>query len=169
MRSQRKLDWTIVALCAIFIIVLAESAYFEADIRGLHFFQSLIYVAIAVLSLKHSKWGYAMGISIAAFWDGVNIFATSFIRNGFQSWAEFITTGHINNPVTFVAAPAGVDHLLLIICCAWAYARLNNKKWRDVGILFGGAVASIGYFAGSIVIFGPQFMPLLKRVFLGHA
>lgn len=157
------LDWTIVASCLAFIFVLAESAYFEPPIRTLHFFQALIYVAVIVLALRHSKWGYGAGIAIAAFWNGINIFVTTFIRNGFAEWGRFLSTGHIRNPVVFVAAPAGIAHAVLIVSCLFAYARLRDKRWSDLAVLLISGILAIGYFVAIIVVFGPQFLPLLRR------
>jgi nicotinamide riboside transporter PnuC len=49
-----------------FIIVLYVAAYWEPDIRWLHFLQSWMYIAAIALSWKGNSWGYFIGFSAAA-------------------------------------------------------------------------------------------------------
>src|SRR5207245_2840478 len=49
----------------LFIFVLWLSAYFEPDIRSLHFFQAWKYLAAIGLSLRRVRWGYFIGLSAA--------------------------------------------------------------------------------------------------------
>jgi uncharacterized protein YdaU (DUF1376 family) len=48
-------EWLILTGAVCFIFVLALSAYWEADIRWLHFFQAWMYVAAALLSLGRRR------------------------------------------------------------------------------------------------------------------
>src|SRR5258708_7328286 len=50
----------------------------------LHVLQSLIYVTVIWLSLQRSKWGYAIGISIALIWNSYNLFTGFVFRAGFR-------------------------------------------------------------------------------------
>ncbi len=86
MTNRSWLDWSIVAACLIFIGVLALSGYVERDVLVLHALQSLIYVTVICLSLQHSKWGYAIGISIAFIWNFYNLFTGFVFRAGFRQW-----------------------------------------------------------------------------------
>src|SRR5215813_13534937 len=79
----------IVAGGGVFIFILALLAYFEADIRWLHFFQSWIYLAAMALSLRHNRWGYFIGISAAGFWNYVSLCVTTFFAG--TALAECIT------------------------------------------------------------------------------
>src|SRR5437588_5153149 len=146
--TRTKLDWGIVASCLLFISALAVSAYFEPAIRVLHTFQALIYVAVIAGALRHQKWAYGVGISIAAFWNYVNLFVNTFIRNGVEALATVISGGHVTNPGTIIAIPAALGHFGMIVFCLWAYFRLRNKRWTtDIGILLGCGVVAVGYFA----------------------
>jgi hypothetical protein len=69
-------------------VVLALSAYWERDIRVLHFFQARMYVATIVLSFLGSRRGHFIGISAAGFWNYANIFATTFFFNGLEQLAS---------------------------------------------------------------------------------
>ncbi len=166
-KTNSRLEITIAALCAGFIVVLLVSGYFERDVLVLHLFQSLIYVAVAALSFRHSKFGYGMGISIAAFWNGYNLFLSGFIGAGFRQWAGLLRTGRVTNPAHLVAAPAGIIHFALIACLIWAYGRLPNKRVRDVLILLASFVVVMAYFMAIIAVFWPQFLPRMKARLLG--
>ena len=119
-RSTRtKLDWGIVASCLLFIFALAVSAYFEPPIRVLHTLQALIYVAVIGGALWHQKWAYGVGIGIAAFWNYVNLFVNTFIRNGVETLGIVISGGHVTNPGTIIAIPAALGHFGMIAFCFW--------------------------------------------------
>lgn len=62
-------EWLILIGAVAFILVLAISAYWEPDIRLLHFFQAWIYVATIALSFWRNRWGHFVGISTAGFWN----------------------------------------------------------------------------------------------------
>lgn len=163
--TRTKVDWAIVTSCLLFIFALAVSAYFEPAIRALHTLQALIYVAVIAGALRHQKWAYGVGISIAAFWNYVNLFVNTFIRNGVETLGIVISGGHATNPGTIIAIPAALGHFGMIAFCLWAYLRLRNKRWTDIGILLGSGVIAIGYFAAIVAIFGPQYLPLFRKVF----
>ena len=166
MAKHTKLDITIVALSIGFIIILLVSGYFERDVLALHLFQSLIYVAIIVLSLKHNKWGYGIAVSIAAFWNIFNIFS-GFFSAGIHQWMILLKTGRITNPVNLVAPLAGLDHLALIVCAVWAYVRLPNKRVSDIWVLVGSFILSVGYLLVMIALLWSQFIPQMKKMIFG--
>jgi hypothetical protein len=80
---------------------------------------------------------------------------------------DFPYTGRVTNPVNLVAPPAGLGHLALIVCSAWAYARLKNKKISDIWILFGSLVLSVGYLLVMIALLWSQFLPRIKQILFG--
>jgi hypothetical protein len=166
MAKYTTLDIAIVVLSILFIVILLLSGYFERDVLVLHLFQSLIYVAIIILSLKHNKWGYGTAISIAAVWNTFNIFS-GFFSAGFQQWESLLSDGRITNPVNLVSPPAGLVHLALIVCSVWAYTRLKNKKIGDVWILLGSGVLSVGYLLLMIALLWSQFLPRMQRILFG--
>jgi hypothetical protein len=87
-----------------FIVVLAVSAVWQADIRWLHFVQAWMYIATMALALKQSRWGYFIGISAAGLWDLTNLVATTFFRNGLDALAASLRTGHLTRPDQLLAA-----------------------------------------------------------------
>jgi hypothetical protein len=86
-------------------------------------------------SCRHQKWAYGAGISIAAFWNYINLFVNTFIRNGVEALGVIISGGHVANPGTIIAIPAALGHSGMIVFCLWAYLGLGNKRLTDIGIL----------------------------------
>ena len=64
-----------------------------------------------------------------------------------------------------MAIPAALGHFGMIAFCLWAYLRLGSKPLTDISILLGSEAFAIGYFAAIIAIFGPQYLPLFRKVF----
>jgi hypothetical protein len=51
---------------SVFILVLAVSAFFEPDIRWLHFFQAWMYIATIGLSVQGNRWDISSGSPLQA-------------------------------------------------------------------------------------------------------
>ena len=85
-------NWLIVIGGCFFILVLAVSAFWQADIRWLHFFQAWMYVATIALALRRNRWGYFIGISSAGLWDYASLVATTFFFNGLEQLSLWMHT-----------------------------------------------------------------------------
>ncbi len=151
-----------------FIFVLGLSAYWEADIRWLHFFQAWMYAGKIVLSLHGNRWGYFLGFSAAALWDYMNIFATTFFYNGLQELARWIQMGHPARPDLLIAVPAWFSNLLVVIGCVWAYWRLREKPLRDAGRLCLTFALATGFFALDMTLFQPRYLAIFPRLLHPH-
>lgn len=161
-------EWLIAIGGSIFIIVLAVSAYWEADIRWLHFFQAWMYVATIAWSLRHNRWGYFIGVSVAGFWDYTNIVATSFFWDGLEQLGQWIHSGHLARPDLLIAVPAWFSNLLVIIGCLWGYSRLEDKRASDVAKFLSCVVLATGFFAADMAIFQPRYLRLFPRLLHPH-
>jgi len=159
------LEWLIIVSCAMFIFILGLSAVYDHSIRVLHFFQAIIYVAILVLALRRSAWGYGAGCIIAAFWNWTNIAYTTFIANGFRELGHTLQTGRVGKPDQLIAVVAAAAHFVLIASCLVGYFRIKRRSWWEPLKFLAGGLTAVGYFAVIIVVFGPQYVPLLRRVF----
>ena len=151
-----------------FALVLGVSAFWEADIRGLHFFQAWMYLATIVLGLRGNRWGYFIGLSAAGLWDYANIFATTFFFNGMQQLSHFFHTGHLDRPDLLIAVPAWFSNLLIVIGCLWAYSRLPRKSLGDVGRFVLTFVLTTGFFALDMALFQPRYLGLFPRMLHPH-
>ena len=159
------LEWLIIGSCLVFLFILALSAVYDRSIRVLHFFQALIYVAIVILALRKSAWGYGAGCFIAALWNWTNIVHTTFVVNGLRELAHALQTGRVSRPDQLIAVFAAATHFALIGCCLVGYFRIKPRGSWEAVKFFGGGLIAIGYFSGIIILFGPQYIPLLRRVF----
>jgi len=159
------LEWLIVGSCVAFIFILTLSAVYDRSIRVLHAFQALIYVAVVILALRRSAWGYGAGCIIAVFWNWTNIVYTTFIANGLRELAHALQTGRVGRPDQLIAVVAAAAHFVLIGSCLVGYFRIKSRgSWEPVKFFAGGVIA-VSYFAGIIILFGRQYIPLLRRTF----
>ena len=148
----------------LFIIALIVSAVFDPKIRVLHVLQALIYIAVIVLTRKNSAWGFGAGCIIAAFWNYINLFVTSFVKAGLQQLSTLLRTGQLHRPDLLIAVIAASGHFLLIVACLAAFLRTRPgvRRW---GQFMAGGVLAVAYFVAIIITTGPQYIGLLKRVF----
>jgi hypothetical protein len=151
-----------------FIVVLALSAYWERDIRVLHFSQAWMCVATMVFSFQGSRWGHFIGISAAGFWNYANIFATTFFFNGLEQLAAWVRTGHLARPDILIAVPAWFSNLLVICGCLWAYYRLREKSLADTWRFLATFALSSGFFALDIALFQPRYLGIFHRALHPH-
>lgn len=158
----------IVIGCCLFIFVLWLSAYFEPDIRWLHFFQAWMYVSTIWLSVRGNRWGYFIGFSAAGLWDYVNIFVTTFFRSGLHWVFTWVSTGQLRHVDQIVAVPAWIGNFLVVVGSIWAYTRLREKRRTDLGRLVIAFVLTTAFFAASIAIFQPRYLPLLRGIIHPH-
>ena len=159
MRAPERL---IVIGSVIFIIVLAVSAVFEADIRWLHFFQAWMYIATIVLSLRHNRWGYFIGFSAAGLWAYTGLFVTTFVISGLR---HLMT---LDRPDQIIAVPAWLANVIVIIGCVWAYSRLPAKAAADAGRLVLAFAVTTGFFALDMALFQPRYLGIFARLLHPH-
>ncbi|MGA8030452.1 MAG: hypothetical protein WB992_25195 [Bryobacteraceae bacterium] len=157
-------EWLILIGGCVFILVLGVSAYWEPDIRWLHFFQAWMYIATILLSVRKSRWGYFVGISAAGLWDYANIFATTFFFNGLQQLSQWIHTGHLARPDLLIAVPAWFSNLFVIVGCVWAYSRLATKSLWDLAKFLAAFIVTTGFFALDMALFQPRYLGLFPRM-----
>src|SRR5262252_6318852 len=120
-------NWLIVIGGCFFILVLGVSAFWEDDIRWLHFFQAWMYVATIALALRRNRWGYFIGISAAGLWDYANLVATTFFFNGLEQLSLWMRTGHLARTDLLIAVPAWFSNLFIVAGCLWGYLLLPKK------------------------------------------
>ena len=159
---MRAPEWLIVTGAAIFIIVLAVSAFWEADIRWLHFFQAWMYVATIALSLRQNRWGYFIGISAAGLWAYTGLFVTSFVMSGLR---HLMT---LDRPDQIIAVPAWLSNVIVVIGCVWAYSKLQTKPVSDAGRFLVAFALTTGFFALDMALFQPRYLGIFRRLLHPH-
>jgi len=153
----------------LFIFMLGLSAYFEPDIRWLHFFQAWMYVATIALSVGRNRWGYFIGISAAAFWDYTSLFVTTFFPNGVHWLAASIRAGQVQHADQIIAVPAWIGNFLVIVGCIWAYSRLMQKNLHDLARFGLALILTTAFFAADVAVFQPRYLPLFRHALHPHS
>lgn len=148
----------------VFIFVLGVSAYWESDIRWLHFFQAWMYVGAMTLSLRGSRWGHFIGLSAAGLWDYTNLFATTFFFNGLQQLGQWAHAGRLARPDLLIAVPAWFSNLLVVLGCMWAYSRRPEKPLGDAGRLLLTFALTTAFFAADMAVFQPRYLSIFPRL-----
>jgi hypothetical protein len=92
-----------------FIIVLYVAAYWEPDIRWLHFLQSWMYFVAIGLSWRGNSSGYFIGISAASLWNYFTLFVNTFFKNGLHQVSILLRSGHVPDPTSSSRFQAGVE------------------------------------------------------------
>jgi len=163
-KNHNWVDTWILLGAGFFIFALALSAVFDPKIRVLHALQALLYVAVILLTRRRSAWGFGAGFTIAAFWNYINLFVTTFVRAGVTQLSILVRTGHLHRPDLAIAVVAAAGHFLMIVACLAGFLRQRPDAGKWGQFVTGGALA-VGYFALIIITTGPQYIGLLKRVF----
>jgi hypothetical protein len=152
-----------------FIFILWLSAYFEPDIRWLHFFQAWMYVVTIALCFRHNRWGYFIGLSAAGFWDYINLFVTTFFPNGLHWLAASIRARQMQHVDQILAVPAWIGNFLVIVGCVWAYGRLRRKSPQDWVRFVLAFILVTAFFAADVAIFQPRYLPLFRNALHPHS
>jgi hypothetical protein len=125
------------------------------QLRLLHFFQALIYVAVVLLARRKSAWGFGAGVTIAVVWNSLNLFVTHLMQAGAVEFWSFLHTGQTRRLDTMMVLLGGVGHFLLIIASLAALFHLGAGK-KELGKFIAGGVVALVYFGLIIVTTAPR-------------
>jgi hypothetical protein len=150
--------WTHVLIpigVGLFLLALAFSVVFVPQLLNLHLLQALIYIAILVLTLRNSPWGYGIGVIVPAAWNCLNLFVTHLFQKGAVQFWSLVRTGHVSRPETMTVMVGGMAHFLIIVACVAGFLQLRprGKQWSQ---FFGGGILALAYFALIIAIAAPR-------------
>ena len=155
--------WMIALGGAIFILVLLVSAYWEADIRWLHFFQAWMYIATIGLLSKNSKWGLFIGLGAAMFWNYTTLFVNTFLKNGLEQALLLVHSGHLSRPDLFLSVPGWLGNLLVAVGCCAVYLRRTDKSWADAPKFLIALGGTMTFFALAMALFQPRYLILFPQ------
>lgn len=148
-----KLYRMIASLAALQVICFLLLSHLEPDFFLLHFYQTVIYLAILILFFFfEDRWAYMIGMLAPAAWL-VLAFSTGLMGAGMRQLLS-LGEGHgLTNAVSFLAAVSSALGVWMIVACGlrWKkeYAGLG-KGWRTFGISLGIVAA---YYAVLVVWF----------------
>jgi hypothetical protein len=139
----------------LFILALPVSAAVVPQLRVLHVFQALIYVAVLVLTRRNSPLGFGIGVIIPVAWNCLNLFVTHLFQAGALQFWSLVRTGHVSRPDTLMVMVGGMAHFLLMIACMAGMIQLRPrmKQW---GQFFAGGFLALAYFGLIIAVAAPR-------------
>ena len=145
----------ITAGALLFIVALAGSAAVVPRLRVLHFFQALLYVAVAVMARRGSAMAFGAGTVVAIAWNGLQLFITHNMQAGARLLWSYAHTGAATRIDTMLVFVGGVGHFILIAASVTAFliSRPNGRAWRDFGL---GGLFGLLYMAAIIAAFLPR-------------
>jgi hypothetical protein len=98
--------------------------------------------------------GFGAGVTVAAVWNGLNLFVTHLMQAGAVAFWSFLHTGHLQRLDTMMVTLGGIGHFILIISCLAAqFHTAQRKKWLNFAI--GGTVA-FAYLILIVIIARPR-------------
>jgi hypothetical protein len=151
----------LIAVCvAVFVVILAVSAWWDPTIRLLHVFEAAIYIAAALLCLREKKFGYLLGVASGVLWLWIAGTRTTFVAQGFAQAGLLLRTGQMPRPDILIAAPAALATGGLALFSVWGYIRSRHKSWLDLGSLIAAMVLVLAYFLAIFAAFAPRFLRL---------
>ena len=130
----------------IFLSALAGSAIAVPQLRLLHTFQALIYVAIVLLARRNHASAYGAGVAIATLWNSLQLFITHLAQAGAEELWMLVRTGHVRRLDTLMVFFGWIGHFVLLVACVAALRQLGPRKkewWQFVA----GGVSVLAYFA----------------------
>lgn len=122
-----------------------------------------MYIATMALALRRNRWGYFIGISAAGFWDYINLFVTTFFRNGLHWLAASVATRNLQHVDQIMAVPAWIGNFLVVVGCVWGFARLSNHSRWDFVRFAVAFVLTTAFFAAVVAVSQPRYLPLFRR------
>jgi hypothetical protein len=131
----------IAALACLQILCFFLLSHLEPDFFLLHFYQTIVYLAILImLFYMEDRWAYMIGIIAPAAWL-VMIFASGLLGGAARQMLRFGEGHGLTNPVSFFAAVSALLSLLTIAAC--------TRRWIKE---YSGLGKSLSTFAFSFAI-----------------
>jgi hypothetical protein len=141
MRPYRDIA-TIASLQVICFLLLS---HLEQQFFLLHFYQTIIYLAILVmLFYMEDRWAYMIGMLAPAAWL-VMVFSTGLLGGAARQLVRLFRGDGFNNAVSFVAAISTLLALLMIIFCA--------RHWKKEYAGLGKALSTFAVSASVVAVY----------------
>ncbi len=141
MRPYRDIA-TIASLQVVCFLLLS---HLEPQFFLLHFYQTIIYLAILImLFYMEDRWAYMIGMLAPAAWL-LMVFSTGLLGGAARQVIRLLRGDGLNNTVSFVAAISTILGLLMIAFCA--------KHWRKEYAGLGKAMSTFAVSASVVAVY----------------
>jgi hypothetical protein len=139
----------------LFVVALIGAAAVVPQLRWLHFFQALIYVAVVALTRRRSAFAFGAGTVVSIAWNALNLFITHLMQAGGRAVWAYVQTGHAARIDTMMVFVGGIAHFVLMAACVTAFlaSRPDARAWRAFA---SGGISVLVYMAAIIVAFAPH-------------
>jgi len=148
----------IAALAGLQVLCYLLLSHFEPNFFLLHFYQTIVYLAILImLFYMEDRWAYMIGIVAPAVWL-VMAFSTGLLGGAIRQLVHVGAGKGLSNPVSFLAAVAAVLSVLMI----WACARRWIREYAGLGktvVTFGVSSAIVVVYYGILVVWFWHIIP----------
>jgi hypothetical protein len=122
----------IAALAGLQVICFLFLSHLEPNFFLLHFYQTVIYLAILImLFYMEDRWAYMIGIIAPAMWI-VMAFATGLLGGAMRQILQLGHTQRLTNPVSFLAAVTALLSVLMIAVCARRWVKEYSGLGKSV-------------------------------------
>ena len=135
----------IATLAGLQVICFLLLSHLEPDFFLLHFYQTIVYLAILImLFYMEDRWAYMIGMVAPAVWL-VMTFASGLLGGAARQILR-LSQGHgLTNPVSFLAAVSALLGLLMIAACA--------RRWMKEYAGLGKSVSTFALSFGIVVVY----------------
>lgn len=148
----------IAALAGLQILCFLLLSHLEPNFFLLHFYQTIVYLAILImLFYMEDRWAYMIGIVAPALWL-VMTFATGLLQGAFRQLLQFGEGKGLSNGVSFLAAISAILSVLMI----WACSRRWVREYAGLGktiVTFGVSSAIVVLYYGIMVAWFWHMVP----------
>jgi hypothetical protein len=135
----------IATLSCLQVICFLLLSHLEPDFFMLHFYQTIVYLAILImLFYMEDRWAYMIGMVAPALWL-VMTFASGLLGGAARQLLR-LGQGHpLNNPVSFLAAVTAILALFMIAVCA--------RRWKKEYAGLGGTASTFAISVGIVAVY----------------
>ncbi|MGB7847798.1 MAG: hypothetical protein WBL63_19455 [Candidatus Acidiferrum sp.] len=135
----------IATLAGLQVICFLILSHLEPDFFLLHFYQTIVYLAILImLFYMEDRWAYMIGIVAPAVWL-LMTFASGLLGGAARQILWLGQGRGLTNPVSFLAAVTAVFSLLMIAACA--------RRWMKEYAGLGKSLSTFAVSLGIVVIY----------------
>jgi hypothetical protein len=139
----------------LFIVALLGSAIAVPQLRLLHAFQALPYVAMIFLARRNSPFWFGAGITVPLFWNCLELFVTHNFQSGARELWILLSSGHTTRPDTLMVFFGWIGSFVLIVASVVAFRELAARK-REWVQFIGGGLVHLAYFATIVATLLPR-------------
>jgi len=135
----------IAALTGLQVLCFLFLSHLEPSFFLLHFYQTVMYLAILILLFyMEDRWAYMIGIVAPAMWLAIT-FATGLLGGAWRQ-VGYIEQGRgLTNPVSFLAAVSAVLSVLMIALC--------GRRWVKEYVGLGQSLSTFAVSFGIVAVY----------------